>query len=135
MREILFRGKRRDKPVWWYGSYLFLHLPDYDWTGQPRGPAGDIHYIVDKDDINYAVLPETVGQSTGLTDRNGKTIFEGDIVLDVATNKRYRILYNFSEFVREYKSRFYYRMPLDIGDYEIIGNFYDNPELMEDKQC
>ena len=64
MRDILFRGKRLDKGKWHYGSYLFLHVPDRNWAGTPRGPAKDVHYIVDQEDINYAVDPDTVGQYT-----------------------------------------------------------------------
>ena len=139
MREILFRGKRRDKPVWWYGSYLFLHLPDYDWTGQPRGPAGDIHYIVDKDDINYAVLPETIGQYTGHKDKNGTKIFEGDIVKRDFGEETIGVQYASVEY-RDSIHGFTMNprndwMFTEFEDCEVIGNIHDNLVLMEVKKC
>lgn len=144
MREILFRGKRRDNGKWWYGSYLFLHTKPMDWTGMRVGKAEDVHYIIDETDLNYAVDPETIGQYTGLTDKNGKKIFEGDIIrhhndCPDSEIKEIGIVFWDEEYCgwrRTSNGKFHhgvidtYRLSLNCV-YEKIGNIHDNPELMK----
>lgn len=128
MRKILFRGKRQDDGTWAEGS-----LDNYD-KEHPR--------ILSKDrsDLwNIAVFPETVGQFTGLTDKNGKRIFEGDIIHTKEVNLQttqfddhnYEIIFAKGCFCLAKKGRI--KNSVDVWHYlgEVIGNIHDNPELLE----
>lgn len=126
MREILFRGKLLSDGRWAEGnldikkSGVCIITPDET----PLGRYGQVD-------------PETVGQYTGLTDKNGKWIFEGDIVIFKTTN------YHFEPCVVEYRNdaaQFVVRKngrsyPMaDDFSYEVIGNIHDNPEMIGGKE-
>lgn len=126
MREILFRGKRIDNGNWISGS-LFARIDDC--------------YIIPLAVITSKskVDPETVGQYTGLTDTNGKRIFEGDVI----KSWQGKILavkfgqYRDDEEVVSgngwYVSGEYGTLSFDErwGGHEVIGNIHDNPELLK----
>ena len=133
MREILFRGKRIDNGEWKEGSYVYQHGCHMIYL-----PSVDSEYGFD----NYHIHPETVGQFTGLTDKNGKKIFEGDIV----SFKRINALGYTT--CRIGKVRYDDELPIfyilsttgDAWDWvycediEVIGNIHDNPELLHWKE-
>lgn len=135
MKEILFRGKRKDAKKWAVGSYLFLNVPDHDWTGKETGTPSEVHFIVDEHDVNYAVDPETVGQFTGLCDKNGKKIFVGDILsydcYDLGDKSWYVAKIQVKDSISDlYMLSFEMNTPLS-KNFKIIGNIHDNPELID----
>ena len=129
MREILFRGKSVDTNEWIYGHYV--HQYGADMIYLPDGV--DREYGFDY----YHINPETVGQYTGLTDKNGKNIFEGDIVKTDkfnTPNKLYVIKYDLllGAFIGEDNGTMYFTtFDGDSELFEIIGNIHDNPELLK----
>lgn len=129
MREILFRGKRVDNGKWVYGYYIKAthhwhnHGIHEDWIAVHTIQNGGWCNVMGK----YAVLPETVGQFTGLTDRNGKKIFEGDIIDIHYENTIVR-----DAVVKYIGASFYGETVADtweLDNYheiEVIGNIHDN---------
>ena len=141
MREILFRGKRCDNGEWVQGFYVRadhhwhnngIHK---DWIICGASANGGWFALHNK----YAVKAETVGQFTGLTDKNGKKIFEGDIVDCWSEGV------NAKGTVQQRKDGMWIIYPawqktimwgLLPDEYchttvEVIGNIHDNPELLE----
>lgn len=118
MREILFRGKRVDNGEWVYGYFVKM-LWEY--------------IIIPLEDENtvYPVVPETVGQYTGLTDKNGRKIFEGDIVQGEAEEARGIVEWQQAEgrYLVSVRNG-YDLLCMDDDDWCAIGNIHDNPELL-----
>lgn len=135
MREILFRGKRKDNGKWVEGFY---HCVTDNYT--PK----NIHYIttfkrIDNGEIvltgPFEVIPETVGQYTGLKDKNGRKIFEGDIVrygtdiYEVVFETRCGCGYFGIKMSHIETWNFCNITPANLM--EIIGNIHDDPELLK----
>ena len=125
MREILFRGKRIDNGEWVEGYFVNLWLMHY----QKHQPI-----ITDNNAVSYDVDPSTVCQYTGLTDENGKKIFEGDIIAFTAYGFNYvgtvEFAYGSASVMCEHTSLFLDQAVSKHGAY-IIGNTHDNPELLK----
>ena len=156
MREILFRGKRTDNDEWIKG---YLHKID----GEGKGYRAFAIQVQDIDSYmcrphSHEVQPKPVGQFTGLTDKNGTKIFEGDIVKITYNDRLTRRLEkeDYESYMKEfclveqvvfYKGAFCSKVEIEdiplyrplgfdlyaksmLKELEVIGNIYDNPELL-----
>ncbi|MCM3492869.1 YopX family protein [Paenibacillus lactis] len=128
MREYKFRGRSIEPLVgddqWLYGFGVHVvELTDGGkecWLYTENGP--------------YQVDPETVGQYTGLPDRNGKEIYEGDIVrgaTDIFNQFTGKVVYAGARYVVDGIGK-YAKIREELpSSYEVIGSIYDNPDLLE----
>ncbi len=146
--RYLFKGKRKDNGEWVYGGIYYQKADEV---------KEEAVYIIggSLNDVGaaYEVIPETVGQCTGLKDKIGKLIFEGDILhiktgkgwsCPIGTDIYYKVVftefniqhYGHTEYIGfmaersdNYLSSIYYVVTTDRA--EVIGNIHDNPELLE----
>lgn len=135
MRDILFRGKQVDNGEWVYGSFIPA-LCELLYGDKPYGfikPFGKTR----KERLMVEVDRKTVGQYTGLTDKNGRKIFEGDIAKGNSEYFAYShphgiIVYDSGEFLIAFDKALedVENLGAWANDIEVIGNIYDNPELL-----
>jgi hypothetical protein len=126
-REIEFRGF--DGTEWYYGDLEYNRKTD----------VARIHTYKEDGSYNrqYTVDPDTVGQFTGLVDKNGVKIFDGDIVK--CETFVYKVAYNDKRIASFFLHRdvdmyrHYFGKAMDSDDCEVIGNIYDNTELLSTK--
>ena len=132
--KYLFRGKRTDNGEWVEGYYA--SQSNYSCTNRKT-----IHFILRDEcrDIGmggleyYEVDPETVGQYTGSTDKNGKKIFEGDVVRAIThLTEIYVEAVTFKNGAFWYKNWSWVKFGFKFEKAEVIGNIYDNPELLNE---
>ena len=152
MREILFRGKRTDNGEWVEGFYVCLFEKEKGFykpnhyifdgnikLGEERY-VGHGNYVQEVTICKRKIDEKTVGQYTGLTDKNGKRIFEGDIidtpdrlikVVWFERNAQFDL--NFIKHAHDKKIINFKGIEMrDLKEYEVIGNIHDNPELLKE---
>lgn len=148
MREIIFRGKRIDNGEW-ISSGTLLTLGRYgekeyfipELHGKVISTIDDADNIIMLEEGMFArVDPSTVGQYTGLTDKNGEKIFEGDVcrvtIFDPFDEDEQQICrVEYCEGCFYYRGKEVYCQLYNLFDTiectEVVGNIYDNPELLE----
>lgn len=148
MREVKFRGKQLDNGKWVYGDLLHICGGDVIYHGSPT----ESELIEDRSNLAIElymnevspVAANTVGQFTGLLDKNGKEIYEGDVL---GVNERvigwvkggvrgycYDVVY-VNHPAGEKRWTLYSTVVYDYPDkIEVVGNVYDNPDLLLERQ-
>lgn len=131
MREILFKAKRKDNGEWVEGYYLNVaKINHFICTGKIK-LNGAVKGILAPE--MYEIDPDTLCQYTGLTDKNGEKIWESDIL---ECGMRLRVSWHHfkASWVLSKKGWMYnhfFGESVEPEDVEVIGNIFDNPELLE----
>jgi len=131
MRDILFRAKTVDNNEWVYGYYANCHHDSLE-----NNTTG--HFIIEYPDKYHEIYTDTISQYTGLCDKNGTKIFEGDIVENISGERDYIgvVRYCKAHFAIEWgRLKDVLRNDLHFWaserKLEVIGNVYENKELLE----
>lgn len=139
MREILFKAKRVDNGEWEIGSLIALPTGEYEISNRCNNPP-DSDPMWNKVVITHKVNPSTICQYTGLKDKNGKKIWENDILMahldeSYPEDATYEVVewgvagwvaHEANSIDRQYIDEF------DLEHYEVVGNIFDNKELLQE---
>lgn len=124
MREIKFRGKSIETGKWVYGDLRMICAEDGEVTiNYPyKHEVSGLHVVV-----SVPVDPATVGQFTGLKDKTGKEIYEGDLLRTM--HGVYEVVFESGAYrIKKGSLRF---ILVDGSCYEVVGNVHDSPELLK----
>jgi uncharacterized phage protein (TIGR01671 family) len=148
MREILFKAKRKDNGKWVEGYYYKMSETTYCFKEDyERKPVSEHHYILQErmtdwglpnQIVQIEIDPKTLCQFTGLCDKNGNKIWENDILMahldesypedvtyeTVKWSMSGWVGYETGSTDKQYLDKF------DLEHYEVVGNIFDNPELL-----
>ena len=129
-REILFRGKNPASGKWIEGDLRTYRNGEKEILKTSIEWADGVH-----DAKLYPVELSSVGQYTGLKDRNGKMIFEGDILKVQTSRGKNSLVFYYREVI--YNTPYFSGFIYDKGKYEskyheVIGSIYDNPDLLKE---
>ena len=129
MRDYLFRGKRVDNSEWVQGFLTKRKFAGKEYFAIEQSERKIVTYDYEYVMQPYEIIPETVGQFIGLTDKNGKKIFEGDIVKGTFLGfpipiKDYVFCICWQEDVAGYRANYFENV-------EVVGNIHDNPALLK----
>lgn len=133
-REIKFRAKRTDGLGWAYGYFVKTPITtEFSCEGQflDTGATSKGRYCIIEDMVAHEVDSETVGQSTALKDKNKVVIYEGDIIELKEKSKSFASGKYDLFSVKWLETGFEYKIRMSLEHSEVIGNIYDNKELLE----
>ena len=130
MREILFRGKRLQGGNWVEGYFFKSDINKRERESKKATliftPDCDTFIMVPECHNSFMVVSDTVGQYTGMKDKNGKRVFERDI-LSLRTGRPHVVRFEDGAFVLENTA-----IPVSFANkFEVIGNIHDNPEMLK----
>lgn len=135
-RDIKFRGKRTDNGEWVYGGYSKAEEDDgtlyvfvLDWCSTAKFTDEDTKFT------GHRIKPRTLGQYSGLKDKNRVDIYEGDILKtdngDIVEVRYEKIYASFGLWKKGWAFLHYFHEAVEPQCCEVIGNIYDNPEMIE----